>query len=259
VGPHRLSKTIQFIRCVFKYAYEAGLLDRPVRFGPGFKRPSKKVIRLHRTKQGPNLFTPEEVRELLDAASVQARAMILLGINCGFGNSDCGNLPQSVVDLDAGMINYPRPQEAPRPILPRRRSGEPYFDPIPLRWVERAAALPGRAWHLGCALWLEAIYGPDKSPVVKVSARTLQRLGLARRTNYRALASLRSAGLIRVETRPGQLARIMILDFPTEGQGREQGGGTEAMRGSANGVPSGERDMPAVRGRTGFRRLLRSM
>ena len=41
-GPHRLSKTIQFIRCAFKYAYEAGLLDRPVRFGPGFKRPARK-------------------------------------------------------------------------------------------------------------------------------------------------------------------------------------------------------------------------
>lgn len=109
-GPHRLSKTIQFIRCVFKYAFEAGLLDRPVRFGPGFKRPSKKVIRLHRAKQGAKLFTPEEVRKLLDEASKQLRAMVLLGINCGFGNSDCGNLPQTAVDLDRGIIDYPRPK-----------------------------------------------------------------------------------------------------------------------------------------------------
>ena len=75
-GHHRLSKTIQFVRCVFKHAYDAGLIDRPSRFGPGFKRPSKKTIRLHRAKQGPKLFTAEEIRRLLDAAGVQMKAMI---------------------------------------------------------------------------------------------------------------------------------------------------------------------------------------
>jgi integrase len=115
-GHHRLSKTIQFIRCVFKFAYEAGLVDRPVRFGPGFKRPSKKTMRLHRAKQGPRLFTAEEVRKVLGAASVQVRAMTLLGINCGFGNSDCGNLPQAAVDLDGTMIDFPRPKTG----IPRR-------------------------------------------------------------------------------------------------------------------------------------------
>jgi integrase len=115
-GPQRLSKTIQFVRCAFKYAYEAGLLDRPVRFGPGFKRPSKKVMRLHRAKQGAKLFTAVEVRRLIDAAGVQVRAMLLLGINCGFGNSDCGNLPQTALDLEAGWVDYPRPKTG----LPRR-------------------------------------------------------------------------------------------------------------------------------------------
>jgi integrase len=115
-GPHRLSKTIQFVRCVFKYAFEAGLTDRPVRFGPGFKRPSKKTLRLHRAKQGAKLFAPAEIRSLLAAAGAQVRAMILLGINCGFGNSDCGNLPQASVDLERGIIDYPRPKTG----IPRR-------------------------------------------------------------------------------------------------------------------------------------------
>ncbi len=109
-GPHRLSKNIQFIRCVFKYAYDAGLIDRPMRFGPGFKRPSKKTLRLHRAKQGPKLFTQEEIRMLLDAASPQLRAMILLGINAGFGNADCGTLPLSALDLDDGWVSFPRPK-----------------------------------------------------------------------------------------------------------------------------------------------------
>jgi integrase len=103
-------KTIQFVRCVFKYAYDAGLVDRPMRFGPGFKRPSKKTLRLHRAQQGAKLFTADEIRKLLDAAPVHLRAMILLGINCAFGNSDCGHLPLSAVDLETGWIDFPRPK-----------------------------------------------------------------------------------------------------------------------------------------------------
>jgi integrase len=110
-GPERLgSKLIQITRSLFKHAFDSGLIDRPVRFGPGFKRPSKKVLRLHKAKQGPKLFTADEVRRLAGAAGTQLRAMILLGINCGFGNADCGKLPLAAVDLDNAVIDFPRPK-----------------------------------------------------------------------------------------------------------------------------------------------------
>ncbi len=110
-GPHRLGKVIQCIRCVFKYGYESGMIPAPIRYGPGFKRPSKKTMRLERAKQGPKMFNAEEIRRLLDAAAgTPLRAMILLGMNAGFGNSDCGNLPLSALDLDAGWVDYPRPK-----------------------------------------------------------------------------------------------------------------------------------------------------
>ncbi len=35
-GPHRLAKTILCIRSIFRYAYDAEHIDRPVGFGPGF-------------------------------------------------------------------------------------------------------------------------------------------------------------------------------------------------------------------------------
>ena len=38
------------------------------------------------------------------------KAMILLGINCGFGNADCGNLPVAALDLDGSWVDYPRPK-----------------------------------------------------------------------------------------------------------------------------------------------------
>jgi hypothetical protein len=61
-GPHRMCTVIQVIRCAFKHAYDSGTLDRPIRFGPAFKRTSKKTLRLHRAKQGAKLFTASEVR-----------------------------------------------------------------------------------------------------------------------------------------------------------------------------------------------------
>src|SRR5262249_40375790 len=109
-GAYRLANVIQYVRSVFKHAFDAELIDRPIRFGPAFKRPSKKVVRLHRAEQGPKLFTPDEVRRTIDAAGPAMRAMILLGVNCGFGNSDCGRLSRSAVDLETGWIDYPRPK-----------------------------------------------------------------------------------------------------------------------------------------------------
>ena len=109
-GPHLLGKMIQCIRCVFKFGFEVGLLATPQRFGPGFKRPSKKVLRLERAKQGPKLFTAPEIGQLLGAAGVPLKAMILLGVNCGFGNSDSANLPMSALDLERSIIDFPRPK-----------------------------------------------------------------------------------------------------------------------------------------------------
>jgi integrase len=115
-GPHRLNKTIQSIRTAFKHAYETRLLKQPMRFGPSFNRASAKTIRLHRANRGPKLFTLEEIARMLGcppwrpAARGQLLAMILLGVNCGFGNSDCANFGLSAIDLDGGWIDYPRPK-----------------------------------------------------------------------------------------------------------------------------------------------------
>jgi integrase len=139
-GPLRVRDFVQHIRSVFKFGFEAELMKVPMRFGPGFARPTRKVVRLHKAAQGPKLFTAEEIRWMIDGvlvpgaegpelawAGVPLRAMILLGINCGFGNSDCGNLPLSALDLDAGIIDYPRP-----------KTGTPRRCPL---WAETIAAV----------------------------------------------------------------------------------------------------------------------
>lgn len=109
-GPVALGNEIQRVRVVFKYAYDSGLIEHPMRFGPGFKRPSKRVLRKARNDKGPRMFEAAEVRAVLDKALPQLKAMILLGVNCGFGNADCGNLPLAALDLERGWVNYPRPK-----------------------------------------------------------------------------------------------------------------------------------------------------
>ena len=48
-----LGNEIQRVRMVFKYAFDAGLIHKPVRYGPTFKRPSKRVLRKARRREGP--------------------------------------------------------------------------------------------------------------------------------------------------------------------------------------------------------------
>jgi integrase len=172
-----LGNVIQYVRSVFKHAFDAELLDRPVRFGPGFKRPSKKVVRLHRAEQGPKLFTASEVRRMIDVAGLPLKAMILLGINAGFGNGDCGNLPLTALDLENGILDYPRPKTG----IPRR---------CPL-WPETVDALrdalikrpiPKREGDVGLVFitkhghsWAKDT--PD-GPISKEMAKLLKELGI---------------------------------------------------------------------------------
>lgn len=109
-GPVRLAITIQKVRTVFKYGFEAGLIEKPVRYGPEFVKPSRSVLRKHRAAGGKRLFDSAEVKRLVESAGVPLKAMILLAINCGFGNGDCGTLPISALDLKAGWIRFPRPK-----------------------------------------------------------------------------------------------------------------------------------------------------
>jgi integrase len=189
-GPHRLAKAVQYTRSVFKHALDAGLIDRPVRFGPGFQRPSKKVIRLHRAGQGPKLFTAQEVRALIDGALVVGtngpelvrpgkalRAMLLLGINCGFGNADCGTLPRSAVDLGGGWVRFPRPKTG----IPRRcalwpETVQALRDAIAGRPEPNDPADGGLVFVTKYGLsWTK---GTSTNPVSQETAKLLRKLGI---------------------------------------------------------------------------------
>jgi integrase len=176
-GPKWLGNTIQNIRCLFKYAFDARLLSAPIHFGPEFKRPAKKVLRMVRAQKGANPFTAKDIRSLLEIASVPMRAMILLGINCGFGNADCGALPRAAVDLEKGNIDFPRPKTG----IPRRCILWPETigalrDAIGQRPTAKNAERAGLVFLTRCGVpWHKDI--PD-SPITKELRKMLKQLGL---------------------------------------------------------------------------------
>jgi integrase len=108
VNPETLNGRVGVTRSIFKFAYEEELVEKPIRFGKDLKRPDRRLLRRSRADAGRKHFLAGEIRTLLDAATLQLRAMILLGINCGMGNLDVAALPANCIDVEHGWIDYPR-------------------------------------------------------------------------------------------------------------------------------------------------------
>lgn len=109
-GPVSLTNDITRVRIMFKWGFDSGLIGQPIRYGQGFQKPSRKVLRKAREDKGPRMFTADQIQKMLAAASVPLRAMVLLAINCGFGNNDCATLRLSSIDLPGRWLNHPRPK-----------------------------------------------------------------------------------------------------------------------------------------------------
>jgi integrase len=168
-GPVRLGNGITRVKSVFKYGTDNGLIEKTVRYGGEFKKPGKTVLRRHRAQAGEKMIEAATLRALIEGclvvgddgpalvrADTQLRAMILLGVNAGFGNHDVATLPLSALDLERGWITFARPKtgilrrcpiwdctaDALRQVIAERReprheeaSGLVFINPRGLQWV----------------------------------------------------------------------------------------------------------------------------
>ncbi|HEV7280538.1 MAG TPA: tyrosine-type recombinase/integrase [Pirellulaceae bacterium] len=98
------------LRCRVLFKYGEDVFELRVRFGRSFKRPRAIDVRGEENEKPEKFFEAAKIHALLGVATVPMRAMILLGVNCGFGNGDVGRLEIGHLDLDQGWHRYGRPK-----------------------------------------------------------------------------------------------------------------------------------------------------
>ncbi|HBE72447.1 MAG TPA: hypothetical protein DDW52_30305, partial [Planctomycetaceae bacterium] len=108
LGLIALGNEIGRCRVIFNFAYKNDLVEKPVKMGISFDKPSRKSLRKEKASQPKKVFELYELRWLLRTANPQMRCFMLLALNGGLGNSDIGQLePRHIED---GWIDYPRPK-----------------------------------------------------------------------------------------------------------------------------------------------------
>ena len=100
LAPNTINPRLQAVKAVFNWALDNEVIDR----GPNLRA----VKGLKKRKVKRQTFTRDEIRRLYGLANTQMKAMILLGLNCGFGCTDCGELRWDHLNLDEGQVHYPR-------------------------------------------------------------------------------------------------------------------------------------------------------
>ena len=222
-GPATLGRELVVIRMLFKFAYESDLIEKPVKYGPRFKGPSKKDRRKSKAKtehqNGVKMFTSDEIRKMIDVADPQLKAMILLGINAGMGNTDVSSLPISALDLKTGWLNFPRPKTG----VDRR---------IPL-WDETVAAL-------------RDVLANRREPADPADANCVFLTRFGQRWVRESMVESSKFGKITVvEKSSNQLSKTFGALLDTLGL-RRRGIGFYALRHTFETIAGGSRDQVAV-------------
>lgn len=109
-----LGNRVRMCRVVFRFAHDSRLIEKPIDLANCFALPPAKAARKQRwdrqQRDGFRMFDPEDVGSLLEVLQNPLRAMVLLGLNCGLGNTDCSELTINAINLQRGWLTFPRPK-----------------------------------------------------------------------------------------------------------------------------------------------------
>jgi integrase len=99
-APRTINNYIGTVKAMYRWALDNELITGTPRLR------AVKSIRVR--KQSRPTFTPSQIQALLRNAAPQMKAMIWLGLNCGFGCTDCGKLQWEDLDLQNGRVRLAR-------------------------------------------------------------------------------------------------------------------------------------------------------
>jgi DNA-binding transcriptional ArsR family regulator len=83
--------------------------------------------------------------------------------------------------------------------------------PIPLKWIQQAAKIKGKALAVATAIRYRAGIEKRKKDL-KITGNMLQSFGVNRKARYRALKALKNAGLVEVKERRGTSPLVTIIE-----------------------------------------------
>jgi len=95
-----VNNKIAVIKSMYNWALENEIISK----GPNLKA-IKKITKI---KKEQFTFTMDKIQQLLDTADIQMKAMILLGLNCGFGCTDCAELKWENLDIENSRVIFAR-------------------------------------------------------------------------------------------------------------------------------------------------------
>jgi integrase len=98
--PHTINNHISTIKAMYNWALENEIACSVPNL--------KAVKKVPNAKNDKPTFIMDQIQLLLETASIQMKAMIWLGLNCGFGCTDCAELKWENLDLENGRVTFPR-------------------------------------------------------------------------------------------------------------------------------------------------------
>jgi len=152
-SPNTINNRISAVKAMYNWALDNEIISNI----PNLKV-IKKITNIRKEKLTFNVL---QIQQLLKHAEIQMEAMIWLGLNCGFGCTDCAELRWENLDLKNDRVNFPRSKTGVRRNL--------------LLWAETVEALKAvpKSGEL-------VFYAPMKKPWVE----TVQKVGRDGRIKY---------------------------------------------------------------------------
>jgi integrase len=95
-----INNRIATVKAMYNWATDNEIIDHSPRL--------KAVKKITPRKEERPTFTERQIQILLEIANIQMKAMIWLGLNCGFGCTDCAELKWKDLDLENGRVCFPR-------------------------------------------------------------------------------------------------------------------------------------------------------